>query len=59
MADRGTPIRKKWAMIAKGTDVLITHGASPAMVLNSVKGLPQGRYRLWLCLLLFFWYPCD
>lgn len=41
MADRGTEIRKKWAMIPDGTDVLITHGP-PSTILDSVRGFPEG-----------------
>ena len=41
MADRGAPIRKKWAMIPENTDVLITHGP-PCTILDKVRGIPLG-----------------
>ncbi len=41
MADRGSTIREKWAMIPEDTDVLITHGP-PAAILDNVRGIPQG-----------------
>ena len=45
MADRGAPIRKKWAMIPEDTDVLITHGP-PSTILDGVGGIPLGCHDL-------------